>query len=140
MFRRRLFDEFDNLFNSLINHDPFVMKGKTSKESGNDEHGDWSKETFTSEDGMIQFTTIFRTSKGDSDVSESSDIKRLKKELELAVEQQEFEQAVELRDKIKNLESNQEKISDLEKQLQESIKKQDFENAIKLRDELKKLK
>ena len=40
--------------------------------------------------------------------------------------QQEFEQAVELRDKIKNLESNQEKISDLEKQLQESIKKQDL--------------
>lgn len=140
MFRRRLFDDFDNLFNSLLNNDPFVMKGKTKKETGEDEIGNWSKETFTSEDGMIQFTTIFRSGKGESVTNETSDISKLKKQLQLAVDQQEFEKAVELRDKIKSMEENQDKISLLESKLKTAIENQDFEKAIEIRDELKQLK
>ena len=49
-------------------------------------------------------------------------------------------EAVELRDKIKNLEKNKEKISGLKKELDECIKTQNFERAIELRDELNSLK
>ena len=140
MFRRRLFDEFDNLFNSLLNQDPFVLKGKTQKELGKDEKGDWSKETFTSEDGMIQFTTIFRSTQGTNQpAKELTNLEKLKKELQKAVDQQEFEKAVELRDKIKNLEDNKVKLEDLNFQLMKAVDQLDFEKAIELRDEIKKL-
>ena len=92
MFRRKLFNEFDNLFNSLLNQDPFIFKGKTQKENGKDENGDWSKETFTSEDGMIQFTTIFRSTYGNTpQPEEQNTLERLRKELQNAVNLQEFE-------------------------------------------------
>ena len=114
MFRRKLFNEFDTLFNSLLNQDPFIFKGKTKKENGKDENGDWSKETFTSEDGMIQFTTIFRSTYGNTpQPAEQNTLDRLRKELQNAVNLQEFEKAVELRDKIKNLEDNKVKLEDL---------------------------
>ena len=58
----------------------------------------------------------------------------------MAVEEQDFEQAVELRDKIKNLEENKEKISELNKELEECIKTQNFEKAIEVRDKLNSLK
>jgi protein-arginine kinase activator protein McsA len=58
----------------------------------------------------------------------------------MAVEDQNFEEAVELRDKIKNLEKNKEKISGLKKELDECVKIQNFERAIELRDELNSLK
>jgi protein-arginine kinase activator protein McsA len=47
---------------------------------------------------------------------------------------------VELRDRIKSLEENKDKIAALENDLKEAINKQDFEKAIEIRDELKKLK
>ena len=58
----------------------------------------------------------------------------------MAVEKQNFEEAVELRDKIKNLEENKEKISELNKELEDCIKIQDFEKAIELRDRINTLK
>lgn len=64
---------------------------------------------------------------------------KLKSELQDAVESQDFEKAVELRDKIKSIEENGEKISNLQTKLQKAIDKQDFEKAIELRDEIKKL-
>ena len=60
--------------------------------------------------------------------------------LDDAVEKQDFEKAVELRDKIKKLEDNKEELSKLNNELNECIKKQDFENAIVVRDKIKKLK
>lgn len=74
-----------------------------------------------------------------SNVDESDNLTNLKTELQTAVEAQDFEKAVELRDKIKSLEENSEKIQKLKSKLQESIKKEDFEKAIELRDEIKKL-
>ena len=47
------------------------------------------------------------------------------------------EKAIELRDQIKILEDNKQKISELKIKLKEAISQQDFETAIKLRDELK---
>ncbi len=72
-------------------------------------------------------------------VDETNDLTNLKTELQTAVESQDFEMAVELRDKIKSLEENGEKIKKLKSELQESIKKENFEKSIELRDEIKKL-
>jgi protein-arginine kinase activator protein McsA len=60
--------------------------------------------------------------------------------LQKAIDEQEFEMAVELRDRIKSLEENKDKIAALENDLKEAINKQDFEKAIEIRDGLKKLK
>jgi len=142
MRKKRLFEDLDSLMNSLFNNefDPFVMRGMTNTETGKDENGNWSKETFTSEDGMIQFTTIYRSNNNSQPTQNTSDINKLKKLLQKAIDEQEFEMAVELRDRIKSLEENKDKIAALENDLKEAINKQDFEKAIEIRDELKKLK
>jgi protein-arginine kinase activator protein McsA len=64
----------------------------------------------------------------------------LKIKLQRAIETEDFESAIKLRDQIKNLESNQEEIEKVELELKKAIKEQNFEMAIELRDELKKLK
>jgi protein-arginine kinase activator protein McsA len=53
---------------------------------------------------------------------------------------EDFEEAVKLRDQIKNLETNQEEIQKLELELKESIKEQNFEKSIEIRDQLRKLR
>jgi protein-arginine kinase activator protein McsA len=70
----------------------------------------------------------------------SDELDLLKHKLEVAIEKQEFEEAVELRDKIKSLEKNKEKISELQSKLDECVKKQEFEKAIEYRDKIKALK
>jgi protein-arginine kinase activator protein McsA len=66
--------------------------------------------------------------------------KVLKQKLDLAVEEQKFEDAVVLRDKIKNLEENVEIINELNNELNNCIKTQDFERAIEIRDKINTLK
>jgi protein-arginine kinase activator protein McsA len=83
-------------------------------------------------------TTIYKTS--DDNSKPSGERWDLKKQLESAVEKQDYETAAKLRDKIKSIESNKEKIKELETKLNNSVTKQDFESAIKYRDEIKKLK
>lgn len=143
MFRRRknfndlfgdfdaMFSQFESMFGGMPNN------GET--ESGTDEIGDWTKETYTSPDGKIFITNFVRN--GDSHNSnKSSGINSLKRKLQIAIEEENFEDAVKLRDEIKNLESNQENIEKIELELTRAIKEQDFELAIELRDHLKKLK
>ena len=72
--------------------------------------------------------------------NEKQELFLLKQKLEIAVEEQKFEEAVELRDKIKSLGESKEKISSLKKELEECIKTQNFERAIELRDEINSLK
>ena len=66
--------------------------------------------------------------------------KKLKYQLNMAIENEDFESAVKLRDQIKNFESNQETIDKLELELKKSIEEQNFEKSIELRDQLKNLK
>lgn len=122
MFNRN----FEKLINEFFNSDPFF---------GNDNK--WDRKSYESPDGSISFTYI-TNKKGD--LSKTDEITLLKQKLDMAVEEQNFEQAVELRDKIKNLEENKEKISELNKELDECIKIQDFEKAIELRDKINSLK
>jgi protein-arginine kinase activator protein McsA len=134
-----LFSEFDSLFEDFGSFSsPYLIRGKKNVESGNDENGSWTKESFVSEDGSFQVTTIYKTSSETN--KPSSETLDLKKQLENAVEKQDYESAAKLRDKIKAIESNKEKIKGLESKLNDSVKNQDFESAIKYRDEIKKLK
>ena len=146
MFGKRrfnLFGDFDSLFNemnSMFDNTPYYVKGKTNVENGKDHNGEWTKESFVSDDGTYMITTVVRTnSKGVKPETSNNKIDTLKQQLETAVTEQEFEKAAELRDQIKNLEKNQDKLNELKSKLDEAVSKQDFEKAIKLRDTIKKL-
>jgi protein-arginine kinase activator protein McsA len=140
MFRRRknfndLFGDFDAMFGqfeSMFGGMPI----NSESESGTDENGDWTKESYTSPDGKIFITNFVRN--GSS--NKSSGINSLKRKLQMAIEEENFEEAVKLRDEIKTYESNQDSINKLEMELKKSIEEQDFEKSIEIRDQLKKLK
>lgn len=143
MFRRRknfndIFGDFDAMFSqfeSMLGG----MPSNSKTESGTDEIGDWTKETYTSPDGKIFITNFVRTGSSHNS-NKSSGITSLKRKLQIAIEEENFEEAVKLRDEIKNLETNQENIEKIELELKRAIKEQDFELAIELRDHLKTLK
>lgn len=144
MFGRRkrnlddIFREFDLMFNQFDSMFGPAPKINKNFEEGSDEFGNWKKETYKSEDGTIFITNFIRTG---SDSNRGSDkLGELKYKLELAIESENFEEAVKLRDQIKNFESNKEKLDKLEQELKKSIENQDFEKSIEIRDEIKKLK
>jgi protein-arginine kinase activator protein McsA len=98
--------------------------------------GEWKSESKVSGDGTIKVTTYYR----DDSPKSMGGINGLKSQLETAIENEDFELAVKLRDQIKNFESNQETIEKLELELKTSIKEQNFEKSIEIRDQLKKLR
>lgn len=114
MFGKRkfnnLFDEFDSLFNNI--NPTYYRVGPN---------------------GYVLYYG------SESNKNTIDEITTLKEELNICVENQEFEEAVKLRDKIKSLEINGEKINKLKKELNQSIKDEKFEDSIKLRDQIKKL-
>jgi excinuclease UvrABC helicase subunit UvrB len=136
------FNEFNELFNSfdrMFGLQPIM--GKTKTENGSDQSGDWKKEVFTSNDGTFTMTSFTRIYGGDLKPStQLTELDLLKSKLEQSVKNEEFEKAIELRDQIKNLETNSKNIKELEDKLNLAIKSEDFEQAIKLRDDIKKLK
>lgn len=136
-----LFSDFDSLFGDFNSFSsPRMVRGKKNVESGDDENGTWTKETFTSDDGTYQVTSIYRYNSGPNKTDKSEESYDLKRQLDDAVEKQDYETAAKLRDQIKSIELNKEKIQDLQSQLNDAVSKQDFEKAIKLRDKLKKIK
>lgn len=103
---------------------------------------DWSEKKYESPDGSYKVTSYYKVFNL-SDLDESKQMSKeeyLKIKLQRAIETEDFESAVKLRDQIKNLESNQEEIEKVELELKKAIETQNFEMAIELRDELKKLK
>ena len=124
--------------------EPMNFDMNYSSESGFDDNGMWSKTTYTSSDGTTKIITIKKNdgddeSKKQSKIS-SNDLKFLEKELSRAVESQNFEYAVELRDKIKTLKNVVDEIKSLESQLKKAINDQNFELCIELRNKLNELK
>ena len=65
---------------------------------------------------------------------------RLKYELQRSIENEDYELAIAIRDKMKKLENSQEEIEKLENELKQVISDHNFERAIEIREELKKLK
>ena len=150
-------DSFDDLFNELNNmfgrSNPFGggfgIHGKNNVEKGKDENGEWNKETFTSNDGKVVITSFIRTSGFDDDMlmnpfknkkQKDNGLEGLQKELQLAIESEDYELAIAIRDKIKQRENSQESIDKLEAELKQVIADHNFERAIEIREELKKLK
>lgn len=132
MFGRRRNLNFDE----LMAHYEKMMESFPKK--------NWSEESYESPDGSYKvksYLKIFDASDFskifDTNISEEED---LKMKLNKAIEDENFEEAVKLRDKLKGLEVNQKEIEKLELELKEVIKTQNFEKAIEIRDELKKLK
>jgi len=105
---------------------------------------DWTTNTFESPDGNYKYTRyvkVFDLSDLDNDnPKEMSKEEYLNIKLERAIEMEDFEEAVKLRDQIKNLGINKGMIENLELELKESIKEQNFEKSIEIRDQLRKLK
>ena len=62
--------------------------------------GEWKSQSRVSDDGTIKVTTYYRG--GDSS-KETGGLEFLKSQLERAIENEDFESAVKLRDQIKNL-------------------------------------
>ena len=87
-----IFRAFDEMFSQL-----------------NPNNGEWKTQTKVSEDGTMKITTYYYDNTKTNPTS-----KNLKQQLEIAIENEDFEKAVELRDQIKKLESNQKEIDKLE--------------------------
>jgi excinuclease UvrABC helicase subunit UvrB len=141
---KQLMKEFDEMMDGMstfkIHYDE---NPKIKEESGSDENGEWTKTTYSTPDGSFRYhviTTLTNGSHKQKGKKTDDTISKLKQELELCVEKQEFEKAVELRDKIRKFESNQNELLELQGKLDEAISKQDFESAIKLRDKINKMK
>ena len=98
-------------------------------------NGEWKTQSKISDDGTMKITTYYYDNAKTNPTS-----KNLKQQLEIAIENEDFEKAVELRDQIKKLETNQKVIDKLEADLKKSIEEQNFEKSIEIRDQLKKLK
>ena len=139
---KEMMDELDEILGTTkINLDSISDEIAEKTEKGSNENGDWVKTTYTSPDGMFRYV-ITTNSYGypkTKKPKESNELTSLRKELENAVDTQEFEKACELRDRIKTIEANKDKIAELQSQLDKSIKEQNFEDSIKLRDKIKKL-
>jgi protein-arginine kinase activator protein McsA len=97
----------------------------------------WNKKSYKSPDGRTSYTFM---SKGFDEEPKIDEVEFLKHKLEKCVALQNFEEAVQLRDKIKKLEENKEKISELKTKLDECVKNQDYEKAIEYRDKIRALK
>ncbi len=135
-----LFGNFNRFFKDLESLDElfkeFTPKNEKTQ-TGSDDKGEWERRSYVSDNGLFSYSYFTRKSTPTENVNE---VTKLKNDLDKCVENQDFETAVELRDKIKKLEENKEEINNLNDQLNECVKNQDFEKAIKLRDKIKKLK
>ena len=104
---------------------------------------DWTEKTYESPDGSYKVTSyvkVFDLSDVMDNPKQMPKKEYLEAKLQRAIDNENFEDAVKLRDQIKNLGLNQDSIKKLELELKSAIEKQNFERAIEIRDELKKLK
>lgn len=140
-------EKFDSIYNQILNNTNQIL-GSTKSENGVNEDGTkWYKNTFTSNDGSFTSTSYVSSntlhnnwfSIPTNKITTNSELSNLKKALNEAVESQDFEQAVKLRDLIKNQEKNNDKLIELNHKLANAINTHNFEEAIILRDSIKKL-
>ena len=137
------FKNIEELMRDLLN-EPFnydfgskYFTGKSKTERGTDELGEWVKTTYESPNGSYSSVNFVRV--GNTTKKTNSKTTELQKQLSKAVEEQNYEEAVKLRDKIRKIEGHKEKIELLKSELDLAVKNQDYEKAIELRDEIKKL-
>ena len=143
-----------------------TLTGDHSVEKGTDNDGKWEKHSYKSNNGLVSVTYYTKTYTPETGYPENWTPKgwdksttwtwdkpknekpskttdyawELKNKLQDAIDTQDFESAVTLRDEIRKYENNYSKITKLEEELAETIKSQDFEKSIELRDKINKLK
>lgn len=140
-----------------------TLTGNHSVEKGTDNDGNWEKHSYKTNDGLVSLTYYTKTYNSETNYPETGYPENwtpkgwdkptnkntsktteygwdLKNRLQEAIDTQDFESAVTLRDEIKKYENNYSKITKLEEELAETIKAQDFEKSIELRDKINKLK
>lgn len=115
---------FDILFKRLVELDQLL---NTMNQNGEIKPKVWEK------------SGNFYSMKG-TQFEEEIELIGLKKKLTAAVSAEDFEKAIELRDEIKALEENKEKITDLRTQMKLAVREQNYESALRLRDEINSLK
>jgi excinuclease UvrABC helicase subunit UvrB len=100
---KEIMNELDEMIGSFNHEFSSITDEESQSNEGSDKNGEWKTETYTSPNGMFRYviTTTHRTPNKKSP-EETDEISLLKKELQDCVERQEFERAVEVRDKIKN--------------------------------------
>lgn len=124
------------MFNNKKNFNDILRMFDDMSSQFDSQLGEWKSETRVSEDGTIKVTSFYRS----SEPKTSKGSNGLKRQLELAIENEDFEKAVEIRDQIRKMETNQETVIKLEEELKQTISDHNFERSIEIRDELKKLK
>ena len=122
------FNKFNRLFDDFFSRNEFFNFDQLLTGDNNLE-----KRVYTNEDGSVNVVYI-KNGKNRNEIDE------LKQKLDMVIENQEFELAVELRDSIKNLEQNQEEIKKLNDELKSHIQNQDFEKCIEVRNKINSLK
>jgi excinuclease UvrABC helicase subunit UvrB len=146
MRRRKNFfgglENLDEILRQLLGDDESIINEMTS---GIDQDGEWMKRTIESPSGNFKSTVFYRAGFGGGAPVEKNNtvgytLNRMKKDLETAVENEDFKLAIYLRDQIKKLEQNTGKIEELQNEMKKSIEEQNFERAIEIREELNKLK
>lgn len=140
-------EKFDSMYNQILNTLTPTL-GSTKTEKGVNEDGSkWYKTTFTSHDGSYTTTSYVSSTNFSTDwfsnstnkFTKNSELTNLKNALTEAVEKQNYEEAVKLRDLIKNHEKDSEKLIELKDRLKYAVEKQNYEEAIQLRDSIKKI-
>jgi len=147
MSNREFYKKFEQILNEIFGESPKSITpiesffDKIRYDDLVDDFGKWKKTIKTSNDGII--TTIYYILNGDKsnkfENSENNKLDNLRKELDLCIKEQNFEQAAILRDKIKSFENESSKLTQLKKELEIAIQEENFEKAIELRDELRKI-
>lgn len=134
------FDDFlRNFFENFGDENGGNMPlGKTTKEEFIKDGEKFIKETFVSDDGFIMSTKIYPAEYEDDITNVKNPIEKLTAEMDALVLEEKFEEAIVIRDKIKSLTENSDKIFDLKNRLAIAIESKDFESAIEIREELKK--
>ena len=151
----------ESVYSPLTNYTPSNYVGESKTESGVNEDGTkWYRTTYSTKDGSYTQSTYVTTTGFDTNTwyttptfektntptqktttnkTVDSTIYQLKESLNKAVENQNYEDAVRLRDEIKTYEKNTEEITSLKHQLEKAVSTHNFEDAIKFRDKIKKI-
>jgi excinuclease UvrABC helicase subunit UvrB len=140
-------EKFESFYNQITNNLTPTL-GTTKTETGTNEDGSkWYRTTFTSNDGSYTSTNYVSSTSynnywyptATNTPTSTDELSTLKNSLNKAIDSQNFEEAVRLRDLIKEYEKNSEKVSDLKYKLEQAVSSQNYEEAIKLRDSIKKI-
>lgn len=107
----KTFDKFLNSFNFEFEMNPEQMfkdiKHEKTEEKGSDENSTWHQETWTSENGKYSYYKKVTKYQPKQETKKEPTLLELKQKLEDVLKEQKYEEAIKLRDAIKEKEKGQ---------------------------------